>query len=56
MNDELRNIFAIVTFHAIVQKLGEQELKDPTKMMFLCESSYEIADMMLGVGNDTTRH
>jgi hypothetical protein len=56
MNDEMRHVFAIVAFHSLFQKAEDDVFKDEKQMRFMCEAAYDIADMMLGVANDTTRH
>lgn len=55
-DDQMRSAFAAFALQGLLACIDPETLYDPNTKDFLVETSWELAEMMMGQRNATTRH
>lgn len=56
MNDEMRNVFAAFALQGLMANVDPEILDSEHNRRFIAQTAFDMADAMMGVKNETTRH
>jgi hypothetical protein len=56
MDDEMRCMFAAFALHGLMANVDPEVLDSEHNRRFIAETAFDMADAMMGVKNETTRH
>ena len=55
-NDEMRSMFAAFALQGLMASVDPEVLESEHNRRFIAEAAFDMADMMMGVKNATSRH
>lgn len=56
IDDDMRSLFAAFALQGLMSSIDLEMLESADNRLFLAETAYDMADAMIGVRNETTRH
>lgn len=56
MDDELRSVFAAFALQGLMSNVDPEVLESAHNRRFIAEAAFDMADAMMGIKNETTRH
>lgn len=56
INDDMRCLFAAFALQGLMATIDPEILESEHNRRFLAETAFDMADAMIGVRNETTRH
>jgi hypothetical protein len=56
IDDDMRSMFAAFALQGLMSSIDLEMLESADNRLFLAETAYDMADAMIGIRNETTRH